>query len=257
VKMIPDGAILAARHSFMPNRLGYCGPDENEVLLDACLKNRRSKQLIKTLEGFQGAQPYLRFIAQSHGLDVFDYRVVEAYWLGNDLLQRIPRNGFYDHLRERLAHKFPREHIKKLFESNPFATFPHHALHVFNAFSSMGAVPNAFANGVGPEAKVWGLMDKCRISWGKILHQDDTDNLTVEYEPIQRQEGQLVLGKAVEKKVRYRIDGHSFITNAIPGDMISFHWGLACAKLTPQQVANLKKYTLLDMEVANSVPVPQ
>jgi hypothetical protein len=58
----PDGAILAARHSFMPNRLGYCGPDENEVLLDACLKNQRSKQLIKTLEGFEGAQ------GSNHGL---------------------------------------------------------------------------------------------------------------------------------------------------------------------------------------------
>ena len=34
-----DGAILAARHSFMPNRLGYCGPDENEILLD-CVCNQ-------------------------------------------------------------------------------------------------------------------------------------------------------------------------------------------------------------------------
>jgi hypothetical protein len=28
------GALLAARFSFMPNRLGYCGPEENRAMLD-------------------------------------------------------------------------------------------------------------------------------------------------------------------------------------------------------------------------------
>ena len=75
-----NGAIFAARHSFMPNRLGYCGPDENDLLLDACLNNRPSDELINALKGFQAAYPYLRFIAQSQGLgDPFDYRAVEAY----------------------------------------------------------------------------------------------------------------------------------------------------------------------------------
>ncbi len=38
------GAILAARHSFMPNRLGYCGPDENDVLFDALVNNKPTKE---------------------------------------------------------------------------------------------------------------------------------------------------------------------------------------------------------------------
>jgi len=252
-----DGAILAARHSFMPNRLGYCGPDENEILLEACLTNKRSKELIRALEAFKGAQPYLRFISQSVGLDSFDYRVVEAYWIGNDLLDNIPRAGFYEHLRERLASKFPKEHIKKLFESKPFATFPHHALHVFNAFSTMGTVPDAFANGMGRDDQVGELMDKCRISWGKVLSSDKDGNLIVEYEPIQRLDGFLTLGKPTHTKVISRINSSSFMHDLKPGDWVSFHWGFACSVLTQMQVANLRKYTSMDMDVANAVPVPQ
>ena len=253
-----DGAILAARHSFMPNRLGYCGPDENDVLLDACVNNRASKPLIEALKGFQAAFPYLKFISQSLGIDdPFDYRVVEAYWIGNDALQRIPPDGFYDHLRERLKAKFPKEQIKKLFEAQPYAPFPHHALHVFNAFSTMGTVPDSFANATGPDDKVGGMMDKCRISWGKILRTDGKDNLLVEYEPVERHDGKLSLGQAARTRVAFEAQGRSFVNGAKPGDWISFHWGFACATLTPLQVANLRKYTLADMALANKVPIPQ
>ena len=252
-----DGAILAARHSFMPNRLGYCGPDENDVLLEACLTNRRTQELLKALEAFKGAQPYLRFIAQSLGLETFDYRVVEAYWIGNALLDSIPRTGFYEHLRERLEKKFPKEHIKSLFESKPFATFPHHALHVFNAFSTMGTVPDAFANAVGPDDQVGELMDKCRISWGRVLSSDKDGNLIVEYEPVQRRDGLLSFGQSTPTRVISQVNGRSLMDNMKSGDWISFHWGFACSKLSPKQVAALRKYTCMDMAVSNSVPLPQ
>lgn len=253
-----DGAILAARHSFMPNRLGYCGPDENDVLLDACLSNKPSKELIKALEGFQAAYPYLRFIAKSVGADnPFDYRTVEAYWIGNDLLEKISPGEFYDHLRERLKAKFSKEQIRKLFDTQPYAAFPHHALHVFNAFSMSGNVPDAFANATGPDDKVGTLMDKCRISWGKILEADDKGNLIVEYEPVLRINGRLSLGEPTKTKVLADVQGRSFVRGARTGDWISFHWGFACTTLTQTQIANLRKYTLSDMALANMVPVPQ
>ncbi len=252
-----NGAILSARHSFMPNRLGYCGPDENEVLFDACLSNKPSEQLITALQAFQGAYPYLRFIAQSQGLDdPFDYRVVEAYWIGNDALQRVSPTAFYEHLKERLSAKFPKAHIKKFFEAKPYAPFPHHALHVFNAFSTMGRVPDAFANASGPDDQVGKLMDKCRISWGKIVGFDEAD-LIVESEPVVRREGKLSLDQPVKTKVIREVQGRSFLNGVKAGDWISFHWDFACTTLTPVQVANLRKYTLLDMDLANVVPVPE
>jgi len=253
-----DGAILAARHSFMPNRLGYCGPDENDVLLDACVNNRSSKPLIEALKGFQAAFPYLKFIAQSLGIDdPFNYRVVEAYWIGNDALQRIPLDGFYDHLRERLKAKFTKEQVKKLFEAQPYAPFPHHALHVFNAFSTMGTVPDSFATGTGPDDTVGKMMDKCKISWGRIIGPDDKGNLIVEYEPVERHDGKLSLGQPAKAKVAFEAQDRSFVNGAKPGDWISFHWGFACTTLTPLQVANLRKYTLADMALSNRVPIHQ
>jgi hypothetical protein len=253
-----NGAILAARHSFMPNRLGYCGPDENEVLLDACLSNKPSDELISALEGFQAAYPYLRFIAQSQGFgDPFDYRAVEAYWIGNDTLQRIAPNEFYDHLRQRFEKKFPKEHVKKLFDTKAFAAFPHHALHVFNAFSSMKSSPEALVNPSGEaDEKVARLMDKCRISWGRVLGVEN-GTLKVEYEPVLKENGNLLLGKPIKTDVVAEVQGRSFVGEAKPDDWVSFHWGFACAILTPLQVSNLRKYTLSDMALANMVPPPQ
>jgi len=251
------GAILAARHSFMPNRLGYCGPDENDVLFDALVRNEPSKDLTKALMGFQAAFPYLRFIAQSQGFeDPFDYRAVEAYWIGNDLLQNIAPNEFYEHLRERFQKKFPKEHIKQLLQRQPYAAFPHHALHVFNAFSTMGTAPDALASASGPNDKVAQLMDKCRISWGKVIAREK-DGLLVEYEPVRRNDGKLYLDQPTSTKVLAEVQGRGFVDGVKPGDWISSHWGFACTILTPTQVANLRKYTLSDMALANAVPVPQ
>jgi len=253
-----DGAILATRHSFMPNHLGYCGPEENEVLFDACISNKRSNQLVDALGRFQAAYPYLRFIAEALGADdPLDYRAVEAYWIGNDSLQKISPGDFYDHLKNRFSQKFPKEHLKKFFETNQFAPFPHHALHVFNAFSTMGTVPESFASGQGPDEVVGGLMDKCRISWGRVIETDETGHLTVEYEPVLRQKGKLLLGKTTPTKVLSQFQGKSFVDGVKVGDWISFHWGFACTFLTPLQVANLRKYTLSDMKLANAVPVPE
>ena len=252
-----DGAILAARHSFQPNRLGYCGPDENDVLFDACLSNKRSSELVKALQGFRAAYPYHRFIAESIGSqDPFDYRAVEAYWIGNDYLQKIGPGDFYTHLTERFKSRFPKEHLKKLFEAQSFAPFPHHALHVFNAFSTMGTAPDSLTSAAGTDEKVGTLMDKCRISWGRVVALGDAGGLSVEYEPVVRRAGKLLLEKPVLTKVISEVQGKSFVAGVRPGDWISFHWGVACSILTPRQIANIRKYTLSDMAIANSVPLP-
>jgi len=241
----------------MPNRLGYCGPDENDVLFDALVNNTPTKKLLKALTGFKAAYPYLRFIAESQGFeDPFDYRAVEAYWIGNEVLKNIAPNEFYDHLRERFQKKFPKEHIKQLLKTQPFAAFPHHALHVFNAFSTMGTAPDALATANGPDDKVAQIMDKCRISWGKVIGWED-DHLLVEYEPVKRNDGKLYLGQPMRTKVLAEVQERSFVKDIKPGDWVSFHWGFACTTLTPQQVVNLRKYTLSDMSLANTVPVPQ
>ena len=35
-----EGTILFARYAFMPNRLNYCGGDDNKAIFDYCAANR-------------------------------------------------------------------------------------------------------------------------------------------------------------------------------------------------------------------------
>jgi hypothetical protein len=84
------GPLRFARYAFMPNRLGYCGGDDNRALYDYVVASTADRGLAELLGRFSGAMPYLRLIARTTGIgDPFDPRVVEAYWIGNDLLMQV------------------------------------------------------------------------------------------------------------------------------------------------------------------------
>ena len=254
---IPSGAVFSARHSYMPNSLGYCGPDRNDILFEAALKTRSSNELVETLREFKAAYPYQRFIAEASGIhDPFDYGVAEAYWIGNSLLDKIAPDAFYAHLRERFSKKFPVEHVKRFFESQPYASFPHHALHVFNAFSGMGTVPDSIASGQGSESERARFMDQCKISWGRIMGIEDQE-LIVQYEPVTFNKGHLLLGQPKVKRIDRQRAGRGFVDEARLGDWVSFHWGFAASVLSERQVTSLRKYTLRAMQMANKNPIPQ
>ncbi len=252
-----NGAILSARHSFMPNLLGYCGPDANQVILEAIAKNEAGEGLTTVLRGFRGAYPYLRFLSQyNSNSDPFAHEVTEAYWIGNSLLERVPPDAFYQHLKKRLSSKFSPEHLKTFFQSSPYASFPHHSLHVFNAFSTMGTVPDSFASGRGSDSQVGQLMDKCRISWARVVDSSGED-IVVEYEPVVKQEGYLRLERPIRSTLTRRFNGINLLPAVKPGDWVSAHWGFACTVLNPEQKANLRKYTLSAVNLANTVPIPE
>ena len=74
------GVLRFIHYGFMPNRLGYCGPDENRRLFDHAVAKEVDRSLLPSLARFLGPLPYLRAIAAGAGIrDVFDDRVVEAY----------------------------------------------------------------------------------------------------------------------------------------------------------------------------------
>ena len=95
------GPVLFGRYAFGPNRLGYCGTDDHAALLGhaAAQDDRELRVLART---FEGAYPYLELIARSAGIaDPLDQRVVEAYWLGNDLTAAVSPSGLHRSLDER------------------------------------------------------------------------------------------------------------------------------------------------------------
>src|SRR3989304_5557246 len=84
-----NGVQLCARFSLATTRLRYCGPeDADSILYQTVVKATDTGAARTALEKFEALLPYLEAIARKHGLDPFDRDVVEAYWVGNELLER-------------------------------------------------------------------------------------------------------------------------------------------------------------------------
>jgi Family of unknown function (DUF6390) len=177
-----DGPQLFARYAFMPNRLTYCGGDDHGALFDYCVAGITDRGLHSLLRKFTGAMPYLRLIAECNAiLDPFDARVVEAYWLGNELLQGVEAHALYDSLRARFGGQMRARDLELVLGKAPAGAHPHHSFHVLEVCPRNGwPQPLSF-------------MDNCRISWGKVVALDGS-TLAVEGMSLVIADHQLVLG---------------------------------------------------------------
>ena len=238
--MLIDGTIKFARYAFMPNKLGYCGGDDNRTLFEYCAAKHTDPGLVIILQKFEAAYPYLRLIAScNHISDPFDTRVVEAYWLGNKLLEQVDLHQFYDSLRDRFAKRLKPKTLDYLLSKPRLGARPFHNFHVFDVHSRTGTLDHSLDT-----------MESCRISWGRVKEMKTT-HLIVEYQPLVLECGKLKLGDLKDKRVLRQIDGTGFITNCQVGDFVSFHWGWACEILSPRQVQNLESYTKYHLKLAN------
>jgi len=103
------GALLAARYAFMPNKLRYCGGDSNTELFEYASRQESDFGLQAMLKEFETMFPYLQLIAEANRIsDPFNYKVVEAYWIGNELLENVSMQNFYRYLvdEQKLKKKF-------------------------------------------------------------------------------------------------------------------------------------------------------
>jgi len=234
-----DGPQLFARYAFMPNRLTYCGGDDNRALFDYALAGITDDGLRGLLRKFTGAMPYLRLIAECNAiLDPFETRVVEAYWLGNDLLQGVEARMLYDSLRDRFSHQMRARDLELVLGKAPAGAHPHHSFHVLEVCPRSGW------------PQVLSFMDNCRISWGKVVSQDGSA-LTVEVMPLVITGHRLKLGPPEHRAVNWKLDGNGFVNTAQPGDWVSIHWGWACQVLSLRQVANLDRWTRYHLDIVN------
>jgi hypothetical protein len=179
-------------------------------------------------------------IARSNGIsDPFDERVVEAYWLGNDLLTGVEVRQLHEALLERFSKQLQGTARKWLLDKAPAGARPHHNFHVFDVHSRVGELEHSLET-----------MDQCRISWGKVVREEGAE-LVVERPPLALADGKLVLGPVVEERAVRQVDGRGFADSAGPGDWVSLHWGWVCEVITPLQQRNLARYTDDHIRLAN------
>ena len=229
------GLKIAALYSFPPGRFGLCGMGEevsDEIL--NFLKGEKVPNIKEILETFEGSLFYYRLIAKENKIsNHFDERIVRAYWIGNELLEKVRVSK----LREMVAKNLKKP---KLAEKLPENSRAHHSFHVLVA---------------GPMKRdlimTEGMKDLCKISWGKILKIEDFKmqiaNLIVEYQPLLK-ERKWFLGKPIKRRIFWF---KSILPKVKVGDIVSFHWDLALEKLAKKDLDNLKKYTQLSIEIAN------
>lgn len=234
-----DGPQLFARYAFMPNRLTYCGGDDNRALFDYCRAGVTDRGLLELLGQFAGAMPYLRLIARcNHIADPFDRRVIEAYWLGNSLLQGVETRALYDSLRDRFKKQMKAGVLDLVLGKAPAGARPHHSFHVIEVCPRKGW-PHSLD-----------FMDNCRIAWGQVTSVNGA-TLEASVRPLQVVGNDLVLAPAEPRQIKRQLEGQGFVDDVVVGDWISIHWGWACQRLSDKQVADLERWTAFHLQLAN------
>jgi hypothetical protein len=240
------GPLLFGRYAFAPNRLGYCGPDDNRALLEYVAHRRPDSGLVELERRFEGAYPYLRLIAEANGIpDPFDIRVVEAYWIGNGCLERVDAASFYDSLSTRFKGRMNARTFDWLAGKLSLGARPHHNFHVFDVYMRTGLMNDNRAT-IAVQS-----MDSCRISWGTVVAVDGPE-LVVERPRLALVEGKLALTPPEALHVTRQFDGLGFADDARAGDVVAIHWSWACEVLTATKLQRLRAATRRYMDLANA-----
>lgn len=235
-----NGVLTCARYAFRPNRLNYCGPDKNNELLEYVEAEETDGGLAMILKKFETLYPYLKLIADSNKIkNPFDKRVSDGYWIGNEMLAAAGAAKLYYHLADglNLKKKLSPEEICALKNKMAKGANPHHSFHVFNIWQRTGHTEN-------PHTLF--TMDECRIGWGRVAARTEKI-ITVVYEPLMFNNGKLIFGAPTAKNIFYELNNQKVFV----GDWISFHWSSFCEVLSPEQLKNLKYWTMINLELAN------
>jgi hypothetical protein len=246
-KVDAAGALFHAKHAFMPNKLGYCGPDDRGIILERLRDSTVDDRLVSMLKNFEAAYPFIQLIGKSNGRDSFDRRVTDAYWIGNGLLRNVSTKAFYDFALEDLRKKNG-EQIRSLFLTLRDKAMPNHTFYVIS--TTMSIISDFHHTSAANPEKLSETMDNCRISWGEVT-KVDSDQLKVRYRPLRVKYGALSLGPEIRKTIEYDRSVSPF-NKIVPGDYVSIHWNFACDILSEAQLWNIQAYTKKDIEAANT-----
>ena len=225
--MSEPGALLFARYAYPPNELGYCGPDGAAALLRA----EEHAEIARRARQFEGAWSYLEFIARSAGVsDPLDERVVEAYWIGNDLLDRVDPHALLDWLRDRFAGQ-----PGGTWRDSGARAAAHHSFQVFEVY------PWATMLRRNHSPVAVSVLDRCRIRTG-VVQAVHAETATVRSRPLVWDGVVLTAGPAADEVVRWASNGRSLLAGPAPGDRVALHWDWICDRLTAEQGARIEAW---------------
>lgn len=223
--MSAKGALLFARYAYPPNALGYCGPEGAAAMLqpDASAEiERRARQ-------FEGAWCYLEFIAEAAGIgDPLDARVVEAYWVGNDLLSLCEPRLLTQWLGERF-----RGQVGGTWRQADERAQAHHSFQVFEVYPWA----NLLVSHNAPVAL--SVLEQCRIRVG-VVQQVDGETASVQSSPLVWEGSRLTRGAVRDEQVRWSTSGRSLLDGIQAGDRVALHWDWVCDVVSEEQAWSIE-----------------
>jgi hypothetical protein len=238
------GALLFSRYAYPPNSLGLCGADAPRTLLEYGDAGESDGGLVELARTFEGAWPYLTLIAESNRIeDPLDPRVVEAYWVGNDLLANVPPTRLARHVEDRFRGRLgsASERVPEVIAAG---AVPHHCFHVFALYPWLGLLRSGIVD------EPLHVLDQCRTTPALVLAVEG-EFADVRAEPLLWEDGKLLLGEAAPRRVRWGDDGRAFVHPA-PGDLVSLHWDFVCDVLTSGAAARLAGVTRRVLAAVNA-----
>lgn len=249
--MSVEGALLFARFAYPPNERGSCGPPEHRELLEYAVAGVVDGGLMQLERAFHGPPPYLSVLAAAAGVDdPFDERVVEAYWIGNELLDRVDMTEFGKALEARVKPRAGKG-WGHLAEAIPAGAAAHHSFHVF------GVYPWVSLLSTSPDEPL-DILNRCRIRWARVVATQG-EHVVVDVQPLQWDGRRLSLGEPVTDTVRQSIDGMRLVDDLTPGEWVALHWDWICDRLDARKLANLKRISNRQLDIVNdgvSLPGP-
>lgn len=239
------GLTLCSRYAYPPNALHLCGPEKQTDLSWYVQTEKPDRGTAEILAQFSTLYPYLCLIAGENGLkDPFDKEVVQAYWLGNQLLSNVGVTPFVNYLKDTLHLKrhLPRRLLSTILAKLPAGAVPHHAFHVLNVYHRTGhiATPHTLET-----------MDACLINWGKVVSVGN-GSIVVKTQKLTTQGNKLVFDHPITRSITYFGKRKEINSNLQVDDIVSYHWGKFCERLTSPKLQSLSFYTKLALNLANT-----
>ncbi len=238
-----SGALRFVRYAYPPNALGYCGPGDHAALFEYGSAGVVDGGLLDLIRDFEGAWPYLELIGRSNGRDPLDAEVVEAYWIGNRLLEAVDATAMGNSMDERFR---PRAGSSwdAVAEAVAAGARPSHGFHVFCVYPWVGLMRTGLTD------QPLHVLDRCRIRWGRVVGIDG-EMAVVDSQLLVLEHDRLALGPSRPERVRWAGDGYGPSGELQPGDRVSMHWDWVCERIGATAQRRLAAETERALRLAN------
>ncbi len=225
--MSDEGALKFARYAYPPNQLGYCGPDgAHEMLAPGAVAEIERRARL-----FDGAWVYLEFLAGVLGTDdPLSTPVVEAYWIGSDLLAAVDPAALVRHLTLAFDGQ-----VGGTWRESAARARAHHSYQVFEVYPWAAML----LRGLSPGPAV-SVLDRCRIRTG-VVCEVDGESVVVRSNLLAWDGDSLIPSQSQVEAARWSLDGQSLLSPPAVGDTVALHWDWVCDVLTPDQADRIQR----------------